>query len=816
MKKNACNTVQTPRGEVRTAFFSFIGKWRPYLPGRRLEVLCAIVFLSLMFSACGGEGGGEWTLRTTYPDQLMPYVEELKAQALLVGEADAILSAPAEGRVDDGLWRFPLEPLGPLPADARLRVEFRRSDLILAVAQVSAVAPEGASVLDALPDDFNFSPDDDADGLVNIDELLLGVDPRVPDTDGDGVPDGADAFPSIAAEWGDADRDGIGDNADDDIDGDGLENDAERIQGTDPRNPDTDGDGVSDGADRCPHVPDAAQADVDGDGRGDACDDDADGDGLIAVEEARIGTDPLHADTDGDGVGDGLEVRQGSDPLRVDTDSDGVIDGADNCPAAANAAQADLDRDGIGDACDDDRDGDGRANGNDRCPDVADPWQDDLDGDGAGDECDPDADADGIPNDGDVCPFVANLAQVATDADGDGVAIECDLDDTDAGVGDDRHALFVDIAHGSDAGRGTRGQPLASVAAAVARAAPRHLPVIVAAGTYDVTNVSLPAGVRLSGGFFNGNDAAQRFGSRDVRSEEASFKTVLMRSGLSTTLVLAADGIAIDGFWIGNVASQFDAVLPQATILVTAGTAAIERCTITGSAAAMRSAGVRQTGGEVRLARNRIDGGGRDALGSSSAALSLEGGGSAVINNLLIAGRGRFAVGVRMADATGLLVNNTIDARSGNGAVGSSTGLVIEGASPRFLNNIVATGTAPDQEAIACLRDAPTSAASFQHNIIAGLRPDGTSPSVVQCDGLRSSGDAFVLGEASVVSNRVFVDAIGALLDASYAPRGVGGPADAVDDGLDAGDAARGGVRDDYLGNRRPRGAAFDCGAIER
>lgn len=45
----------------------------------------------------------------------------------------------------------------------------------------------------------------------------------------------------------------------------------------------------------------------------------------------------------------------------TDTDGDGYLDNADNCPAVANN-QADLDRDGLGDACDSDIDGDTVSN----------------------------------------------------------------------------------------------------------------------------------------------------------------------------------------------------------------------------------------------------------------------------------------------------------------------------------------------------------------------------------------------------------------------------------------------------------------------
>ncbi|HUF31668.1 MAG TPA: thrombospondin type 3 repeat-containing protein, partial [Acidimicrobiales bacterium] len=60
---------------------------------------------------------------------------------------------------------------------------------------------------------------------------------------------------------------------------------------------DRDGDGISDHLDNCPkhHNPD--QADMDGDGRGDACDPDIDGDGYSNKKEEAHGTDPRDPDS---------------------------------------------------------------------------------------------------------------------------------------------------------------------------------------------------------------------------------------------------------------------------------------------------------------------------------------------------------------------------------------------------------------------------------------------------------------------------------------------------------------------------------------
>jgi MYXO-CTERM domain-containing protein len=71
-----------------------------------------------------------------------------------------------------------------------------------------------------------------------------------------------------------------------------------------------------------------------------------------------------------------------------------VLNDDDNCPDTANADQDDIDRDSIGDVCDDDRDNDGLDNEEDNCPDVANESQLDTDGDGLGDACDGTDDSD--------------------------------------------------------------------------------------------------------------------------------------------------------------------------------------------------------------------------------------------------------------------------------------------------------------------------------------------------------------------------------------------------------------------------------------
>ncbi|MFL5894891.1 MAG: thrombospondin type 3 repeat-containing protein [Thermoleophilaceae bacterium] len=71
----------------------------------------------------------------------------------------------------------------------------------------------------------------------------------------------------------------------------------------------------------------------------------------------------------------------------TDADGDGRANAADNCPTDANADQADLDKDGAGDVCDDDIDGDGVSNA-DEATRGTDPKKADTDGDGKSDKVD--------------------------------------------------------------------------------------------------------------------------------------------------------------------------------------------------------------------------------------------------------------------------------------------------------------------------------------------------------------------------------------------------------------------------------------------
>lgn len=131
-------------------------------------------------------------------------------------------------------------------------------------------------------------------------------------------------------------------------------------------------------------------------------------------------------DDDNDGVEDAADnCVFASNPRQEEADGDLLGNACDNCPGDFDRVADDLDADGQGDACDDDDDGDGILDAIDRCPVVGDPSQPDADADGRSDACDDDDDGDGVPDGADACPADFDPAQA--DADGDGVGDVCDL-----------------------------------------------------------------------------------------------------------------------------------------------------------------------------------------------------------------------------------------------------------------------------------------------------------------------------------------------------------------------------------------------------
>jgi len=222
-------------------------------------------------------------------------------------------------------------------------------------------------------DGYQSADDWDDDGVLDWDDNCpFNYDVGAYDIDDDGVGDVCDNCPAYPNpdQW-DGDGDGLGDACDNDADDDDVLDFSDNCGGTDAdggaetlavRNPgqqDLDGDGLGD----------ACDPDLDGDGLdnavdpcpynaandGTSCNADPDDDGFptynLKTPENEINDNcpetfnPYQEDLDGDGAGDAC------DP---DLDGDGVLDTVDDCPLDYDPFQEDGDRDGMGDVCDDD------------------------------------------------------------------------------------------------------------------------------------------------------------------------------------------------------------------------------------------------------------------------------------------------------------------------------------------------------------------------------------------------------------------------------------------------------------------------------
>jgi len=206
------------------------------------------------------------------------------------------------------------------------------------------------------------------DSIVKVPEIDIGFPGDKPKPNPQPQPDVDPGICGIAlTQTGDIDGDKKGDACDDDIDGDGLLNDDDPY----PCDEDGDGDGVKDPDDECPF------------------------DESATIKPCVKETQPIDIDTDGDGFTDKVEDQIGTKADNPDSDGDGICDGPlaiqDVCLAGPDCEPLN-ELKGPGDTCFNtvdegniDSDGDGLSD--DKEAEIGtDPELADTDGDGTDDD----------------------------------------------------------------------------------------------------------------------------------------------------------------------------------------------------------------------------------------------------------------------------------------------------------------------------------------------------------------------------------------------------------------------------------------------
>src|SRR5207249_744142 len=182
------------------------------------------------------------------------------------------------------------------------------------------------------------------------------------------------------------------------------------------------------------------QRDDDGNGLGNACDIDYNGDGVSDFTDETAITADFGKDLSAESCNtfrttkcDVLDRHgKGRTVNSAALDFVAFPEKCESCPLEC-----------VGDMCDDD--GDGVVNRNDNCVAVPNPKQ-----------CDTDHDGDGVINRADNCTRVANPRQCDTDRDGYGNACDGDFDQNGRVDTADFNGYFAaDLASGVDSGRGT-------------------------------------------------------------------------------------------------------------------------------------------------------------------------------------------------------------------------------------------------------------------------------------------------------------------------------------------------------------------------